>query len=287
MTEEEQIELALKRSMMEFELMQNSFQSGDGPKDNQMACHTVTNAYNSEDIRRECSSAVAKGLFVDQEEKTSKYFKNEQGNKLKQSESESKCQGPLFKTNFSPVKHCENRTTFHELSEDNYFHSDERTRNNGSTTKEEKLKDNLNGVDGCVNDFVDSNVNDSVNSVNEIKSDDEVMIISDGSVDNESDRQMPEKSNNLASDILDAASNDVCSIKPKYSNYNAAEKPKLSTDLENIFMVDEMTADDVRPIRTVRHKIEDDSSGISEKKPDIVDLFCTEDDGNTCIYDHL
>lgn len=260
MTEEEQIELALKRSMMEFELMQNSFYSEDVPKDEKMECDTMENTYSAESIRKECSMAVADDLLQNQDEKsassvTSKYFKNEQGSKLKQSES-SNYEKPIFSTNYSPIKSSKNEATFHELSENNYFNSGERKEKSKSPITEE-----------CKSSRADD-------SVHVVRSEDEVMIISDGSADSENDEKTA-KAKNSGSDILDASSNDICSIKSKYANYDASEKPKLSMDLQNILMVDEMSADDVKPIRTVIRE----SGRDTEKKPDIVDLFCSEDDG--------
>ncbi|OPL20475.1 hypothetical protein AM593_03655, partial [Mytilus galloprovincialis] len=130
-------------------------------------------------------------------------------------------------------------------------------------------------------------------SEDEASNENEVMLISDNT-DSETDKCSKIKSKNCTQSNSNLNVSDQCmeisdsdSEKLNSNNSNSQEgsqltnmesKPKLSKDIENVLMVDEMTSSDIKPLKTVdRPQL---GKGLSQDGTDIVDLFCKEEDGN-------
>ncbi|XP_052103152.1 ubiquitin carboxyl-terminal hydrolase 37-like isoform X1 [Mytilus californianus] len=300
MTEEEQIELAMKRSMMEFEMMHDSYT----PEDIRKECSSemMQDSYESQDIRKKYRSAVAEELFRDDDVRmngvednsvTSKYFRTAHRNNIEDTKMPESSSGIKLENGCSPLKSCENKSTY-ELTENSYFHSNSsdvklsqgkqisqnfNSNLSDSTIGEEKIQ--CNGV------MFDADIK----SEDEASNENEVMLISDNT-DSETDKCSKIKSKNCTQSNSNLNVSDQCmeisdsdSDKQNTNNSNSQDesrltnmesKPKLSKDIENILMVDEMTSSDIRPLKNVdRPQL---GKGISQEGTDIVDLFCKEED---------
>jgi hypothetical protein len=102
MTEEEQIELAMTRSLMEFD----------------------------REILKECSSTVAEDLLTGQGMKSNrttgsivqfKFVKSEKGSKINKHDLINDNEKMDIEDNCSPMENCDDKSTF-ELTENSYFH---------------------------------------------------------------------------------------------------------------------------------------------------------------------
>ncbi|XP_076088936.1 ubiquitin carboxyl-terminal hydrolase 37-like isoform X2 [Mytilus galloprovincialis] len=300
MTEEEQIELAMRRSMMEFEMMHDSYT----PEDIRKECSSemIQDSYESQEIRKKYRSAVAEELFrdegvrtngVEDNSVTSKYFRTAQGSNTGDNKMMESNSGIKLNNGCSPHKTCENESTY-ELTENSYFHSNS---SDAKCSRDKQISQNFdsNLSDGTiVEENIQCNgirVDANMKSEDEASNENEVMLISDNT-DSETDKCSKIKSKNCTQSNSNLNVSDQCmeisdsdSEKLNSNNSNSQEgsqltnmesKPKLSKDIENILMVDEMTSSDIKPLKTVdRPQL---GKGLSQDGTDIVDLFCKEED---------
>lgn len=278
MTEEEQIELAMTRSLMEFD----------------------------REILKECSSTVAEDLLTGQgmeSDRTtgsivqSKFFKSEKGSKINNHDLINDNKKMDIEDNCSPMENCDDKSTF-ELTENSYFHlhsSDKNTKEFSSREVTDNRTSNSNYNNTNNKTFSKSSLVkvSRSNCESEASVDNEVMIISDNT-DSESELKMAvrTKSFDLSMEISDPETNEVkfeslkeiSNLKTKSGNdvqFSNTRKGMMTTskDIEGILLVDEMTSADVKHIRTVEQSKETPVDSDSGKSMDIVDLFCNEEDG--------
>ena len=277
MTEEEQIELAMTRSLMEFD----------------------------REILKECSSTVAEDLLTGQgmeSDRTtgsivqSKFVKSEKRSKINNHDLINDNEKMDIEDNCSPMENCDDKSTF-ELTENSYFHfhsSDKNTKefSSGEVTDNRTSNSNFNNTNNKT--FSKSSLVKVSRSKceSEASVDDEVMIISDNT-DSEPELKMAvrTKSFDLSMEISDPETNEVkfeslkeiSNLKTKSGNdvqFSNTRKGMMTTskDIEGILLVDEMTSADVKHIRTVEQPKETPVDSDSGKSMDIVDLFCNEED---------
>lgn len=277
MTEEEQIELAMTRSLMEFE----------------------------RENLKECSSTVAEDLLLGQgmeSDRTtgsivqSKFFKSEKGSKIDSHDLINDNEKMDIEDNCSPMENCDDKSF--ELTENSYFHlhsSDKNTKEFSSREVTDNRTSNSNYNNTNNKSFSKSSLVKVSRSNCEIEAgvDDDVMLISDNT-DSESELKMAvrTKSFDLNMEISDPETNDgkieslkeISNLKTKSGKDVQFSKTRkgmktMSKDIEGILLVDEMTSADVKHIRTVEQSKETHVDSDSGKSMDIVDLFCNEEDG--------